>query len=53
MNDADGGCVHVQCFGPVSYYVYEDDDGFAYSIRPPTDSSSVVSKLEKSMLIGI
>ena len=46
MNDADGGCVHVRCFGPVSYYLYEDDDGFAYSIRPPTDSSSVVSEFE-------
>ena len=46
MNDVDGACVHVQCFGPVSYCVYEDDDGFAYSIRPSTDSSSVVSKFE-------
>ena len=46
MNDIDGACVHVQCFGGVSYCVYEDDDGFAYSIRPPTDSSSVVSKSE-------
>ena len=34
MNDIDGACVHVQCFGGVSYYVYEDDDGFTYSIRP-------------------
>ena len=44
MNDVDGACVHMQCFGGVSYCMYED-------LR--TDSSSVVSKLEKSMLIGI
>ena len=35
MNDVDGACVNVQCSGPVSYYVYEDDDGFTYSVRPP------------------
>ena len=34
MNDVNGACVHVRCFGGVSYYVYEDDDGFTYSIRP-------------------
>ena len=34
MNDIDGACVHVRCCGGVSYYVYEDDDGFMYSIRP-------------------
>ena len=45
VNDIDGACVStVQCSGLVSYCVYEDDDGFAYSIRPPTDASSVVSK---------
>ena len=42
----DGVCETLRCFGPVSYCVYQDDDGFAYSIRPPTDSSSVVSKFE-------
>ena len=35
MNDINEACVHVRCFGSVSYYVYEDDDGFAYSVRPP------------------
>ena len=44
MNDIDGACIHVRCFGSVSYCVYEDDDGFTYSI--PTGSSSVVSKSE-------
>ena len=34
MNDIDGACTHVRCFGSVSYCLYEDDDGFAYSIRP-------------------
>ena len=37
MNDIDGACEHLQCFGPVSYCVYEADDGFTYSVR----SSSV------------
>ena len=58
MNDVDGGCVHVRCFGSVSYYLYEDDGGFAYSVsyclceddegfmRPPTDSSPVVGEFE-------
>ena len=35
VNDVDGACKHLQCSGPVSYYVYEDDDGFTYSVRPP------------------
>ena len=37
MNDIDGACFHVRCFGAVSYYVYEDDeiDGFTYSVRSP------------------
>ena len=35
INDVDGACKHLQCSGPVSYYVYEDDDGFTYSVRPP------------------
>ena len=46
MNDINGVCRTLRCFGPVSYCVREDDDGFTYSIRPPTDSSSVVSKFE-------
>ena len=46
MNDVDGACVHVQCFGGVSYYLYEDDEGFAYSVRPPIDSSSANSKID-------
>ena len=34
MNDINGVCKTLRCFGPVSYYAYEDDDGFKYSIRP-------------------
>ena len=34
MNDINEACITLRCFGPVSYYVYEDD-GFAYSVRPP------------------
>ena len=34
VNDIDGACKHLQCSGPVSYCVYEDDDGFTYSVRP-------------------
>ena len=34
MNNIDGVCKTLRCFGPVSYCVYEDD-GFAYSVRPP------------------
>ena len=34
MNDVDGVCETLRCFGAVSYCVYEDDDGFAYSMRP-------------------
>ena len=36
MSDVDEACIHVRCFGPVSCYVYENDDGFAYSVRPPS-----------------
>ena len=34
MNDINGACVTLRCFGPVSYCVYENDDGFTYSVRP-------------------
>ena len=33
MNDINGACVSLRCFGPVSYYVYENDDGFTCSVR--------------------
>ena len=36
MNDIDGACATLRCFGSVSYCVYEDDDGFTYSVRPPS-----------------
>ena len=38
MSDPDGACVHVRCFGPVSYCVYEDDDGFTYSSKSKIDA---------------
>ena len=52
MNDIDGACVHVRCFGVVSYYVYEDDDGFAYSVRPPP-VRRLSSANSKVTLVGV
>ena len=31
MNDIDGVCRHLTCFGPVSFVVYED--GFTYTLK--------------------
>ena len=36
-NDINGTCRHVTCFGPVSYYVYKDEEGFTYFIKPPLE----------------
>ena len=37
MNDVNGECRHKTCDGPVSYYVYYDEDGFPYTIKPPLE----------------
>ena len=35
QDDINGYCRHLQCYGPVSYVAYKDDDGFVYSIKRP------------------
>ena len=33
MNDINGSCETLWCSGPVSYCVYENEDGLTYSLR--------------------
>ena len=49
INDIDGVCETLRCFGSVSYCVY-DDDGLTYSVRPPPVRCW---QTRKSTLVGL
>ena len=46
VNDIDGAYEHLQCSGPVSYCVYEDDDGFTYSSKSKIDADWDLKNLQ-------